>query len=79
MFELRQHSAGLNCGRWDYIFSLIKTLRADPNAVCPDRYSFFWVCTNLENYILSSPCAFKREICFARDFQMSFLANCGCV
>ena len=38
LFELREHSAGLNCGRWDYIFSFIKTLRGDPNAVMPDRY-----------------------------------------
>ena len=37
LWELRQHSAGLNCGRWDYIFSLIKTLREDPNALMPDR------------------------------------------
>lgn len=39
LFELREHSAGLNCGRWDYIFSFIKTLRADPKAVMPDRFS----------------------------------------
>jgi malate synthase A len=37
LFELKEHSAGLNCGRWDYIFSLIKTLRADPAWVIPDR------------------------------------------
>jgi malate synthase len=37
LHELREHSAGLNCGRWDYIFSLIKTLRADPAWVIPDR------------------------------------------
>lgn len=37
LFELREHSAGLNCGRWDYIFSFIKTLKADPQAVMPDR------------------------------------------
>ena len=37
LHELREHSAGLNCGRWDYIFSFIKTLRADPQAVLPDR------------------------------------------
>lgn len=37
LYELRDHSAGLNCGRWDYIFSLIKTLRADPAAIVPDR------------------------------------------
>ncbi|THG93203.1 hypothetical protein EW026_g7968, partial [Hermanssonia centrifuga] len=37
LFELRQHSSGLNCGRWDYIFSFIKKRRADRTAVLPDR------------------------------------------
>jgi malate synthase len=37
LYELREHSAGLNCGRWDYIFSTIKTLRSDPALVMPDR------------------------------------------
>jgi len=37
LYELRQHSAGLNCGRWDYIFSYIKVHQGDPEAVCPDR------------------------------------------
>jgi malate synthase len=37
LYELREHSSGLNCGRWDYIFSFIKTLRDDPAAVLPDR------------------------------------------
>ncbi|WP_044249389.1 malate synthase A [Chondromyces apiculatus] len=37
LYELRQHSAGLNCGRWDYIFSFIKKLRRDPACVLPDR------------------------------------------
>src|ERR1051325_11383664 len=37
LYELRDHSAGLNCGRWDYIFSFIKKLRRDPGAVLPDR------------------------------------------
>lgn len=37
LFELRDHIAGLNCGRWDYIFSSIKTLQADPSFVLPDR------------------------------------------
>jgi malate synthase len=35
--ELRDHSAGLNCGRWDYIFSSVKTLSGDPRWVLPDR------------------------------------------
>lgn len=37
LHELREHSAGLNCGRWDYIFSFIKTFRARPEYVLPDR------------------------------------------
>jgi len=37
LWELRDHSAGLNCGRWDYIFSFIKKFRNDPGAVLPDR------------------------------------------
>lgn len=37
LFELRDHIAGLNCGRWDYIFSYIKTLRAKPEYLLPDR------------------------------------------
>jgi malate synthase len=37
LFELREHSAGLNCGRWDYIFSVIKKFAARPEFVMPDR------------------------------------------
>ncbi|RMF76032.1 MAG: malate synthase A [Acidobacteria bacterium] len=37
LWELREHSLGLNCGRWDYIFSFIKVHREDPAAVLPDR------------------------------------------
>ncbi len=37
LFELREHSAGLNCGRWDYIFSYMKTFRGHPGCVLPDR------------------------------------------
>jgi len=37
LFELKEHSAGLNCGRWDYIFSFIKKLRNRPDCVLPDR------------------------------------------
>jgi malate synthase len=37
LFELRDHSYGLNAGRWDYIFSMIKCFRDDPDFVLPDR------------------------------------------
>ncbi|MGI9345066.1 MAG: malate synthase A [Gammaproteobacteria bacterium] len=37
LYELKEHIVALNCGRWDYIFSYIKTLRAHPDRVLPDR------------------------------------------
>ena len=37
LYELKEHSAGLNCGRWDYIFSYIKCFRAHPDHILPDR------------------------------------------
>lgn len=37
LFELREHSYGLNAGRWDYIFSMIKSFRERPDFVLPDR------------------------------------------
>jgi malate synthase len=37
IYELREHSYGLNAGRWDYIFSMIKSFREDPRFVLPDR------------------------------------------
>ncbi|HET6381415.1 MAG TPA: malate synthase A, partial [candidate division Zixibacteria bacterium] len=37
LYELREHAAGLNAGRWDYIFSIIKKLRSRPEFVLPDR------------------------------------------
>ncbi|KAJ9088066.1 Malate synthase, glyoxysomal [Entomophthora muscae] len=37
IYELREHSSGLNCGRWDYIFSFIKKFRKDPRFILPNR------------------------------------------
>ena len=37
LYELRDHAAGLNCGRWDYIFSFIKCFRAHADFVLPER------------------------------------------
>ncbi|MBA3946373.1 MAG: malate synthase A [Herpetosiphonaceae bacterium] len=37
LYELREHAAGLNAGRWDYIFSMIKKLRNRPGFMLPDR------------------------------------------
>ena len=37
LYELREHAAGLNAGRWDYLFSIIKAFREKPEFVLPDR------------------------------------------
>ncbi|MEO5818850.1 MAG: malate synthase A [Gemmatimonadaceae bacterium] len=37
LYELREHAAGLNAGRWDYLFSFIKTFRGRPDKLLPDR------------------------------------------
>ena len=37
LYELREHSAGLNCGRWDYIFSCIKKFRSNQDFCLADR------------------------------------------
>jgi malate synthase len=39
LFELKDHAAALNCGRWDYIFSYIKTLKNHPDRMLPDRHA----------------------------------------
>ncbi|MEQ1929390.1 MAG: malate synthase A [Parvularculaceae bacterium] len=39
LFELREHAAALNCGRWDYIFSYIKTLKHHADRLLPDRHA----------------------------------------
>lgn len=39
LHSLKDHIVALNCGRWDYIFSYIKTLRAHPDRILPDRQS----------------------------------------
>ena len=50
LFELREHSAGLNCGRWDYIFSYIKKFRNDPSKLLPDRARVTMGTPMMENY-----------------------------
>jgi malate synthase len=52
LYELRDHSAGLNCGRWDYIFSFIKKFARDPKAIMPDRASVTMIAHFLRSYSL---------------------------
>jgi malate synthase len=51
LYELREHAAGLNCGRWDYIFSYIKKFRNRPEALLPDRNSLTMDKPFLKRYV----------------------------
>ncbi|KAJ5579493.1 uncharacterized protein N7459_005478 [Penicillium hispanicum] len=51
IYELRDHSSGLNCGRWDYIFSFIKKFRQHPNFVLPDRSDVTMTVPFMEAYV----------------------------
>lgn len=52
LYELRDHSAGLNCGRWDYIFSYIKKFRNKPEYMLPDRAQVTMTVPFMRNYSL---------------------------
>ncbi len=51
LYELRDHSAGLNCGRWDYIFSFIKRFRNHAGFVLPDRATVTMTAPFLNAYV----------------------------
>ncbi|GAM29417.1 hypothetical protein SAMD00019534_125930 [Acytostelium subglobosum LB1] len=51
LYELREHSAGLNCGRWDYIFSFIKKFNQYPQFVLPDRAKVTMTSPFMEAYV----------------------------
>ncbi|MEO1434232.1 MAG: malate synthase A [Bacteroidota bacterium] len=50
LYELKDHSAGLNCGRWDYIFSVIKKFRNRPEFILPDRAQVTMAVPFMRNY-----------------------------
>ncbi|KAK4177022.1 putative glyoxysomal malate synthase [Triangularia setosa] len=51
IYELRDHSSGLNCGRWDYIFSVIKKFRQNSNFVLPDRSAVTMTVPFMDAYV----------------------------
>jgi malate synthase len=61
LYELREHSAGLNCGRWDYIFSFIKTFRERPDFVLPNRSL-----VTMDRHFLNSYVKLLIRICHRR-------------
>ena len=61
LHELREHSAGLNCGRWDYIFSFIKKFRNRPEFLLPDRAT-----VTMERHFLKSYVDLLIKTCHRR-------------
>lgn len=61
LYELRDHSVGLNCGRWDYIFSFIKKFSANPAFVLPERGD-----VTMEQPFLASYVHLLIQICHRR-------------
>jgi len=64
LYELREHSSGLNCGRWDYIFSFIKKFRNRRDFVLPDRSS-----VTMEKHFLKSYVERLIRICHRRGIH----------
>jgi malate synthase len=64
LYELRDHSSGLNCGRWDYIFSYIKKFQAHSEFVLPDRSQ-----VTMEVHFLSSYVELLVQICHRRGIH----------
>ena len=64
LYELRDHSAGLNCGRWDYIFSFIKKFRRHPQFLLPDRAQ-----VTMEKHFLASYVKLLIQTCHRRGIH----------
>ena len=64
LYELRDHSAGLNCGRWDYIFSFIKKFRNFPEFVLPNRAQ-----VTMERHFLKSYVDLLIKTCHRRGIH----------
>jgi malate synthase len=76
LFELRDHASGLNAGRWDYLFSIIKTFRdAGPDFVLPDRSAVTMTAPMMRAYtdLLVSTC--HRRAAFAIGGMAAFIPS----
>jgi malate synthase len=64
LYELREHSSGLNCGRWDYIFSYIKKFSNDPHIELPDRAQ-----VTMTTHFLRSYSKLLVQVCHRRNIH----------
>ncbi|MFN2744857.1 malate synthase A [Bacillus sp. z60-18] len=63
LYELKEHSAGLNCGRWDYIFSFIKKFKNRDEVILPDRSAVTMTVPNMRAYsLLAIKTCHKRRV-----------------
>lgn len=63
LWELKEHSAGLNCGRWDYIFSIIRKFRHYPEFVMPNRAQVTMTTHMMHSYsLLTIKTCHRRDI-----------------
>src|SRR3954466_809947 len=77
LHALRQNIVGLNCGRWDYIFSYIKRLRRSPDRLTPDRAGMTMDKAFLAAYSLRLVATCHRRGAFAMGGMSAFIAVKG--
>src|SRR5256885_8664600 len=73
LYELRQHSAGLNCGRWDYIFSYIKKFARKEEFIVPDRAQVTMTTPFMRAYALSCIKACHKRGAFAMGGMAAYI------
>ena len=73
LYELRHHSAGLNCGRWDYIFSYIKTFAKRPEFIVPDRAQVTMTTPFMRAYALACIKACHKRGAFAMGGMAAYI------
>ncbi len=64
LYELRDHSSGLNCGRWDYMFSFIKKFRNHPSFMLPNRSE-----VTMERHFMKSYVDLLIQTCHRRNIH----------
>jgi malate synthase len=73
LYELRHHSAGLNCGRWDYIFSYIKTFARRKEFIVPDRAQVTMTTPFMRAYTLACIKACHKRGAFAMGGMSAYI------
>jgi len=73
LYELREHSAGLNCGRWDYLFSYIKKFARKPEFLVPDRAQVTMTAPFMRAYALSCIKTCHRRGAFAMGGMAAYI------